>query len=112
MRPRSIYKKGVGDLLRSALVPILFTVAVIGMIAFGLKQTEESSKSEGLRVLEESILRATVKCYAVEGRYPDTIGYIERNYGIRIDRSKYVVHYENFASNLFPEITVIELAKD
>lgn len=112
MKKRSIYKKSAGDMLRSALVPILFTAAVIGMIAFGLKQTEESSRSEGLRVLEESILRATVKCYAVEGRYPDTVAYIENNYGIRIDRTKYAVHYEIIASNLFPEITVIELKSD
>ena len=112
MKKRSIYKKGVGDLIRSALLPILFTAAIIGMIALGLKQTEQSSKAEGLRVLEESIIRATVKCYAVEGRYPDTVAYIESNYGIRIDRTKYAVHYEIFASNLFPEITVIELVRD
>ena len=111
-KKRNIYKRGFGDIVKSAMGPILFTAAVVCMIAFGLNQTEASSKSEGLRVLEESILRATVKCYAIEGRYPYTVSYIEENYGIRIDRAKYAVHYEIFASNLFPEITVIDLVKD
>lgn len=107
---KNIYKKGTLGFLRGAVVPLLFTVAVVGMIVYGLQKTEESSRSEGLRILEDSIRRAVVTCYAVEGRYPDSIDYIEKNYGIFIDRSKYVVHYSIFASNLLPDITVIELA--
>ena len=111
-KKRNIFRKSAGDLIRSAALPILFTLAVVGMIAFGLRQTGESSKAEGLRVLKESIVRATVKCYAIEGRYPDQVSYIEQNYGVRIDRTKYAVHYEIIASNLFPEITVLELMSD
>lgn len=96
--------------MRGAIAPLVFTLAVMGMVVFGLWQTEESSRAEGLRILEDSIRRAVVICYAVEGRYPDSIGYIEQNYGIHIDWQKYHVHYSIFASNLFPDITVIELA--
>ena len=106
---KSIYKKSALDFLRSAITPILFTVAVMGMIAYGLNQTEKSSRAEGLRILEDSVRRAVVVCYAVEGRYPDSIEYIERNYGIHIDRLRYAVHYNIFASNLLPDITVVDL---
>jgi len=106
---KSIYKKGFMGILRGAVAPLLFTVVVMAMIMFGLRQTEESSRSEGLRILEDSIRRAVVIAYAVEGRYPESIEYIEENYGIRIDWSKYYVHYSIFASNLLPDITVIEL---
>jgi len=106
---RSIYRKSAGDVFRSAIMPILFTAVVMGMIVYGLQQTEASSKAEGLRILEDSIRRAVVICYAIEGRYPDSIAYIEENYGIHIDRTKYVVHYDIFASNLMPDIMVIEL---
>ena len=110
MRKRkSIYKKSALDTLRSVALPVLFTLAVVGMIAFGLRQTEISSKAEGLRVLEESILRATVKCYAVEGSYPSNLAYIEKFYGVHIDRTKYVVDYDIFASNIMPSVMVIEL---
>lgn len=106
---RNIYKKGALSLFRGVITPVLFTVAVMGIIVYGLRQTEESSKAEGLRILEDSIQRSVVISYAIEGRYPDSIEYIEKNYGIRIDRTKYAVFYSIFASNLFPDITVIEL---
>ena len=105
---RSIYKKSAGDFFRSAIIPILFSLAIMGMIVYGLRQTEASSKAEGLRILEEGIRRAVVICYAVEGKYPDNVAYIEENYKIHIDRAKYIVHYEIFASNLMPDIMVIE----
>jgi len=108
---RSIYRKSIWDFLQSAIVPVLFTVAVMVMIVFGLRQTEEASRAEGLRILEDSIRRAVVICYAVEGRYPSSIEYIEEHYGIHVDRTKYVVHYNIFASNLLPDITVIELPR-
>jgi len=105
----NIYKKSAWDFLRSAILPVIFTVAIMAMIVFGLNQTESSSSAEGLRILEDSIRRAVVMCYAIEGRYPESIEYIEANFGIFIDRTRYVVHYSVFASNMLPEITVIPL---
>jgi hypothetical protein len=106
---RSIFKKGGLDILRSAVVPILFSLVVMGLIVYGLRQTEESSRAEGLRILEESIHRAVLTAYAIEGRYPDSIAYVEENYGIHIDRTKYIVYYDIFASNLLPNIMVIDI---
>ena len=106
---RSIYKKSTLDILRSAIIPILFTVVIMGMVVFGLYQAEVSSRAEGLRVLEESIHRAMVKNYAIEGRYPASIEDLEERYGVYIDRTKYVVHYIAIGPNLFPEVMVIEL---
>ena len=106
---RNIFRKSALDILRSALVPIIFTAIVMGMIVFGLHQTEESSRSEGLRVLEESIRRAVVINYAIEGNYPASIADVEEKYGINVDRTKYIVHYSIFASNMMPDIAVIEL---
>ena len=107
---KNIFRKNAWDVLRSALLPIIFTVVVLGMIVYGLNQTEESSKSEGKRVLEESIRRAIVVNYAIEGSYPESIEYLEENYGIHIDKSKYLVHYRVFASNIMPDMAVIEFS--
>ena len=109
MKRKNIYKKGALDFLRSALLPVIFTVVVMLIIVFGLKQTALSSKAEGLKILEDSVRRAVAKCYAVEGSYPESVAYLEEHYGIHIDRTKYVVHYDIFASNIMPDIMVIEL---
>jgi len=108
-RPKSIYKKSAFDFLRAAILPIIFTVAIMVMVVYGLQQTSESSSAEGLRILEDSLRRAVVMNYAIEGRYPESIEYIERNFGIHIDRTRYAVHYRVFASNILPEITVVPL---
>jgi len=106
---KSIFKKSAWDVIRTAVVPVLFTVVVVGMIIFALNQTEQSSRAEGLRILEDSIHRAVVVAYAIEGRYPESIEYIEEHFGVYIDRTRFVVHYKIFASNLFPDIAVIAL---
>ena len=108
MRKR-VFKRNAFHTLLAGLTPLLFTLAVIVIIAFGLRQTAESSKAEGARFLKEGILRATIYCYAIEGSYPENLDYITEHYGIHIDRTKYAVFYDVFASNLLPDITVITL---
>jgi hypothetical protein len=105
---RRIYKRGALDILRTALVPIVFTLVVMGMIVYGLRQTEAASRAEGLRILEESIRRAVVMGYAIDGRYPESIAQIEQNFGVHINWDVYHVHYAIFASNIMPDIMVIE----
>jgi len=108
-KKRNIYRKSALDFLRGALLPVLFTVTIMVMAVIGLRQTEESSRAEGQRILEDSLRRAVVMCYAIEGRYPESVEYIEENFGIHIDKTRYAVHYRIFASNILPEITVVPL---
>ena len=108
MRKKEVFKKPAIFMFFSAIFPMLFTLVIIAMIIFGLNQTEQSSKSEGLRILEDGIRRAVITCYAVEGYYPESISYIEEHYGISIDRTRYVVHYVAVGSNLMPAISVFE----
>lgn len=98
----SIVKK----LLPYLLFAVIFAV-VLGFVMTGLTQADESSNSEGLRVAANSINRAVINCYASEGIYPPTFEYIKEHYGVSIDEDKYVVHYEIFASNIMPNITVL-----
>ena len=53
--------------------------------------------------------RASVQCYAIEGRYPPSVEYLEENYAVQINRKKYNVFYDGFASNVMPEITIIPI---
>ena len=105
----SIYKKSPWAVLRSILAPVVATFAILAIVYTGIVQTEESSRAEGLRILEESLMRAVVKNYAISGSYPESIAYIEENFAIHIDRSRFIVHYVIVASNIFPNITIIEL---
>jgi uncharacterized protein (DUF4213/DUF364 family) len=79
------------------------------MILNGLRQTEKSSNQENRRILEESLRRAVVVNYSIYGNYPQSVVEIEEKYGIYIDRTRYVVHYSVFASNLMPDMAVFDI---
>ena len=92
----------------SGLIRPLFALAVLAVFLLALFRLDDSRREEGRDVLETSIRRAAVACYAAEGIYPPNIAYLEEHYGIQIDHDHYAVFYEVFGSNLMPEIMVVE----
>lgn len=97
---------------RGRLLPLVASIAVFIAMVFllrgSLKDTQRTADEEGLRIAEQSIRRGAVTCYATEGRYPESYAYLRDNYGVRVSEIKYAVHYEVFAENIMPEITVVE----
>ena len=85
-------------------------VLVAGLLCFStaLKNLAAGNGEEGRFRLEESIRRAAVTCYAVEGIYPPDLEYLQQHYGIQVDETRYDVFYEVFGSNMVPDITVVE----
>lgn len=98
-----------GRWLKSVLLPVVFFGALMGMFLAGLGSLDRATQAQQLRSTEETIRRAAVHCYAVEGQYPPSLQYLEEHYGIRIDRERYVVHYQTFAANLMPDVAVFPL---
>jgi len=87
---------------------VLIFAAIAVWVALGLRQAAASSDREGLRLAEQSIRRAAVSCYAVEGAYPATYDELKEWSGVQVDEEQYVVFYDIFASNIMPDITVVE----
>ena len=98
--------------LSGYLLSLLLFLAVLFFFLFGVRAMESKSEEESLASLRNAIQRACVQCYAIEGRYPPSVEYLEENYGIQIDHDKYNVFYDGFASNIMPEITVIPVEQE
>ena len=86
---------------------VLFGVIAAFCIG-GMQSAEQKQKEEALRIAEESVMRGAISCYALEGFYPPDYEYLKENYGIRVNEEKYTVFYSVFASNMMPDITVVE----
>jgi hypothetical protein len=71
----------------------------------------ERSDQENLAMAEESIRRAAVQCYALEGFYPPSLDYLTDRYGVSVDTKRYFVDYQFVASNLVPDITVLSIGE-
>ena len=104
-----VFRNSITDIIAGILPAIILTAGIAVIILLGLRQVETSSRAEGRRLLEDGIKNAVIRHYAAEGNYPPSISFIEENYGVYIDRSRYAVDYNIFAPNIIPVITVIEL---
>lgn len=93
-------------------LPTLLGLAVFAAVAMwmvrGVREAAAISDREGLRLAEQAVRQAAVSCYALEGSYPATYEDLKANSGIAIDEEKYKVFYDIFASNIMPDITVLE----
>lgn len=101
----------VGTALRSLFFPAAVLLALLCFLT-ALTGLEKDQGEEARRRLETSIRRAAVACYAAEGIYPPDLDYLEEHYGLQIDRDRYTVFYQIFASNLMPDITVLQHADE
>ncbi len=93
----------------SMLVCIAIITAVVVVVLAGVQ--DYGSRYEGRRLEEvrETVLSYIAQCYALEGVYPPDLQYLEDNYGMIMDKSRYIYHYEVFASNMFPDVKVLRL---
>lgn len=93
-------KKTVFTLITFAVIMVLFLLSV-RMASKG--NTERQRES-----LEKALQRDVTHCYATTGRYPKTLDYIERVYGLTYDRDLFSIEYTVTGSKIPPEITITE----
>ena len=86
---------------------LVFAAVAVWMVR-GVQEAAAVSDREGLRMAEQAVRQAAVSCYALQGAYPATYEDLKSSSGVAVDEEKYVVFYEIFASNIMPEITVVE----
>lgn len=90
-------------------IGLLIAIAAVLTVFFSAVGNVESGHSEEYAAqLTHSLRRAAAACYASEGAYPENLSYLKEYYGIQIDEERYSVIYRPVASNLMPEITVIQ----
>jgi len=61
---------------------------------------------EATAMVRDAVHSAALTCYAVEGCYPEDVDYLREHYGLRYDQTRYLIHYDAFASNIMPDIRV------
>ena len=95
------------SLFRGVLITLLLFVAMFALLSFALSTVDTRSKSAETEALKAAVLRATLTCYAVEGRYPTNAAYLSDYYGLVYDAQRYIISFSAFADNLLPDISVL-----
>ncbi len=89
------------------IITVVFVLLFL-CIVYSISQIQGVQNQQTYKELKDAISRSCVHEYANTGAYPESLEDIQETYGIHIDNDKYMVHYEIFASNIMPKITVIE----
>ena len=95
--------------LRRAITSIAGMCLAIALLLWGVSAIRRSSDNSQIDSLRQAILRSAVHCYAMKGRYPESLDYIKEHYGIDWDSDRYVIDYEIMGSNLMPDVTVFPI---
>lgn len=96
-------------ILRPILSTLILFGVLTGIFVSGISSVSESAEENYTESLRLAILRSAVHCYAMEGRYPESLDYLREHYGIRWNEDEYVVDYDITGSNLRPDVTIIPL---
>ena len=85
---------------------IIFTVIAV-LFYLAVDATGRSSIAREQESLQNAIARDIVQCYAIEGRYPPNLEYLEQHYGLTYDKKTFFIDYMPIAANLYPDVTIL-----
>lgn len=91
---------------------LLATAAVFAaLVIAGCTLVDSISGASGeaeAELVRSAVRSAALTCYAVEGAYPADLNYLSQHYGLRYNEERFIVVYDAFASNVLPDIRVLE----
>ena len=87
---------------------VFFVIIISAVLIAGIYYISIMGSEQGIKLTREAAIRTAVECYAIEGIYPPNVKYMEDNYNLSYDKTKYYIHYDAFASNIMPTIEVYE----
>lgn len=89
-----------------AVCIILAIIAICLVFSAALRTTEEDIQSRE-QAIKQTIQERALQCYVIEKAYPESLSYLEENYGLAVNKEDYLIVYQLFAENQPPEIKVI-----
>ncbi len=95
---------------RNRILPSIALFAVLAVFSwrFLSASEKENLREEGAVALQAAVERCALQCYVVEGVYPPGLSYLEEHYGLQVNRKDYYVVYDIFASNIPPDVRVLD----
>lgn len=104
---KRFYRGKTEHRLRNAFVSFFLFIGIFVLFSYGTDTVSGRTDAEQEKSLREAVQRGITHCYAVEGRYPESLEYLQKEYGIQYDSEKYFIDYQVLGSNLMPDVTII-----
>ena len=86
---------------------ILAAVILIAAVLVWAGISSRNSMADQTESIRDTIMSRALQCYVIEGAYPESLAYLEENYGLAVNKQDYKIVYTPYADNLPPEIRVL-----
>lgn len=102
--PKMSLRRKIGVAVIGAVLLVTLLLGAAGLYRLVNRDLSEQAAA----ALRQTVIDAAVQCYAVEGKYPESLDVLEQEYGVQINHARFIVTYDVFASNQLPDVTVLE----
>ena len=85
---------------------IAAVLAVALTLWFSLRTTPEDIDKQAASI-KDTISERALQCYVIEGAYPESLSYLEENYGLTVNKEDFKIVYAPYAENMPPDVRVI-----
>ena len=107
---RSKNRFGAQKNRRGGLLGILGTIALfialIVLFNYGINNLTQANEDEALEAVRNAVTRAAIQFYALEGRFPPHLEYLEERFGLQLDHERFEIIYSAFGANVMPQIFI------
>lgn len=86
---------------------ILAAVILAAAVPFAQKAGPEG-RADSISSITETVQKMALQCYVIEGAYPESLEYLEENYGLTVNKEDFLIVYTPYAENLPPDIKVLD----
>ena len=86
---------------------VILAIIVAGIVFHAAFSTSTEEIAEREDAIRETVQERALQCYVIENAYPESLAYLEENYGLTVNKQDYLVVYQLFAENQPPMIKVI-----
>ena len=93
---------------RRSSLNLLFALIIGVAISIGLFMFIQSAlREQTAQSMRQAIVSSALECYAIEGAFPASIGYLQDHYGLAVNDRDYLITYECYADNVAPSVMVV-----
>ena len=88
-------------------VCIIVAILVIALVLCMSLQTTEEDIQKQADSIRDTVKERALQCYVIEGAYPESLSYLEDNYGLTVNKEDFKVVYAPYAENMAPDVRVV-----
>ena len=88
-------------------VCVILAIIVVCVVFYSVFTVTAEDIADRENAIKETVQERALQCYVIENACPESLAYLEENYGLTVNKEDYLIVYDLFAENQPPAVKVI-----